>query len=334
MESFIAKIYPHLSDEVISKIAKDFCLGDVSKWFAIAGGWSNVNLKLVAKKGEYVVRFYRYGARSYDDINLEIMVLDRLKTFGLPVVPPISNCNGERIAQLELAGKNVYYAVFEYIAGEQPILLNLGQLISLGGILGRIHLALSQFKSPYIKKYWRFKTEISKIARKINKRTVYHHWNFEDILPKEKFLDFVKNEVNYFLDEEKRFRKILKAKSIIHGDFHAANVKFRGNKVVGVFDFDSLIYAPIVLDLAICIANLAMQNIEAGGDLSLSQIENKVKVGYFKVMQLTSQEKLVLPVLVRFWLFSQFGWCLKMAESEGQAHFYRQVFSRVIKILM
>ena len=333
MESFVEKIFPHLTDGFVAGISKNFGFGKLISWSGIPGGWANVNIKLETAKGEYVVRFYRYGARSADDINLEFAVLDKLANFGLPVASALVDKNGQRIITAQLDDKKIYYAVFKYLPGEQPLLPNPSQLQALGQALAQIHKSLADFSSTHIRKYWHFKAEISKLKRRIMKRVIVRPWQFEDKISLTEFIALVNSETSLFLTTEKKFRKMLRAESIIHGDFHAANVKFANNKVVGIFDFDSLVHGPTILDSAICVANLKMQNAEQEGHYSIKKILKLVTTGYEQKIKLTSEQKQILPKLIRFWLLSQLTWTLKLPQTEGQQFFYQQVFERVIKVL-
>lgn len=333
MESFVEKIYPHLTNSFVAQIATNFNLGKIVAWSGIPGGWANVNIKLETQKDEFVVRFYRYGARSAEDINLEFAVLDKLTSFGLPVAPALVDKDSQRIVTTQLADKKIYYAVFKYLPGEQPLLPNPYQLQALGQALAQIHLSLANFSSKHVRKYWHFKAEISKLKRKIMKRVIARPWQFEDKISLTEFIALVNSETSLFLTTEKKFRKMLRAESIIHGDFHAGNVKFANDKVVGIFDFDSLMHGPTILDLAICCANLKMQNAEQEGHYSIKKILKLVTAGYERKIKLTSKQKQILPKLIRFWLFSQLTWTLKLPVTAGQQFFYQQVFERVIKVL-
>lgn len=116
----------------------------------------------------------------------------------------------------------------------------------------------------------------------------------------------------------------MRATQIIHGDFHPGNLKFSGEKISGIFDFDNLQHAPKILDLAICLSQFKFWHARVAPD-SLSAVSRPLLKGYEKKVKLTSGERDLLFDLARFWLWKQVGWTLKKPDNFDQ-HSHQEFF--------
>lgn len=86
-----------------------------------------------------VVKFYRPGRWSPEQIREEHEFLSDLKDAEIPVVAPLVFPNGKTLQQMPKSG--IWYAMFPKFGGRAPDELTDEQLLRVGRLLGRIHNA-------------------------------------------------------------------------------------------------------------------------------------------------------------------------------------------------
>ncbi|HHL31288.1 MAG TPA: homoserine kinase, partial [Oceanospirillales bacterium] len=71
-----------------------------------------------AKNSKYIFRIYRFGLRSYDEIEFELKLLNHLKAKGADVSYPIKSSNGHYIIPVNSPEGLRYGVLFSYAEGD------------------------------------------------------------------------------------------------------------------------------------------------------------------------------------------------------------------------
>ncbi len=180
-----------------------------------------------------VVKFYRPGRWSFDQINEEHQFLNSLLEFEVPIVAP-----------LEFAGKTLhqhqetqlYFALFPKVQGRLKDELIKDEIDQAGRLIGRIHNigSMGVFKHRYSLNPQTFvsasKTELKKLAP-VDHLSFHHYINLLDQL----------EEVLTPLFSGLEFQRL-------HGDFHRGNIVWTSAGPMAV-DFDDCLTGPVEQDL-------------------------------------------------------------------------------------
>jgi Ser/Thr protein kinase RdoA (MazF antagonist) len=181
-----------------------------------------------------IIKFYRPGRWSKEQILDEHRFLFDLIDADVPVVPPLRNEGGESLHELDSEG--IYYCLFDRVGGRVPDELNDEQMEQVGSFLARMHLVGEQSKAEH-----RFKIH----------PTTYGYSNIE-YLRKNKILP-LDLESRYLNAVEKicdRSTPWFDAATFhrIHGDCHRGNLLWTDSGPFWV-DFDDMLTGPAVQDL-------------------------------------------------------------------------------------
>ena len=84
-----------------------------------------------------VVKFYRPGRWSFEQIQEEHRFLADCREAEIPVVPPLNFADGSTLS--EVPGTGIYYAVFQKVGGRILDEMSDSQLRQIGRLLGRLH---------------------------------------------------------------------------------------------------------------------------------------------------------------------------------------------------
>lgn len=320
---FADEIGPQLNQAFLQQVLDHYGPGQLTSWNPFLSGWTNINVYLKTTTGEKILRLYRYGIRTHQDIALEIEVIGHLAGKGLPVAKAYKTLVGQTILPVNLSGRKLDAALFSFIPGEIRPYPTEPELELMGEALSEIHLSLQDFKTTHTKKYFRLQHETLRLANRIGRR-LRGEWFYPKVTTKEALQALWRRDREYFLGLDRRLGKELRATQIIHGDFHPGNLKFSGDKISGIFDFDNLQHAPKILDLAICLSQFKFWHARVAPD-SLSAVSCSLVKGYEKKVKLTSVEKRLLFDLARFWLWKQVGWTLKKPTTYDQ-HSHQEFF--------
>lgn len=184
-----------------------------------------------------VVKFYRPGRWSSEQILQEHEFLLDLKAAEIPVVAPLEFQDGLTLHQSE--GSEIYYALFPKVGGRAPDELSDDQLRWIGRLLARIHQVGSTKPAQH-----RIAINPSNYGRKNLESLLSGNW-----LPME-FAKRYESVVTEICDRSQRLFDRLPASAIhrIHGDCHLGNLLLSQQ---GPFflDFDDMLRGPAVQDI-------------------------------------------------------------------------------------
>ncbi len=269
----------------------------------ITNGTANILYTVVCSDQKYVLR--KRNERYSEDtwILFEIEYLHRLKDSNLPVPVPIKSRDG----QYRVIFESGVYRLYPYIAGNRYNFDSPKELKESGSFLAKMHNALSGFEPKTKKLVPRFDNpeEMSVILNKyIKNMPVTDQKNKDIITHLAKMIDLISKSFT-----DKQYNCL--PKTVIHGDYHPANVKYYNEKICGVFDFDWISIQPRLSDVVDGIMYFASYRYETlKGEDILSLVEGyefnleRTKLfldSYMKTINLplTKQEIVELPWFIK-----------------------------------
>lgn len=226
-----------------------------------------------------VVKFYRPGRWSREQILEEHQFLKDLIAADISVVPPLTSEGGETLftlPPLEGDDAEIYFTVFPKVRGRCLDELTEDQLAQIGRLLARLHnVAASR---P-------FQHRLS-----LDLRT-YGEENLEGLLSSETIPENLRPRYqsiaqSIFESTAPRFSGI--ATQRIHGDAHSGNLLWNQNGPYWV-DFDDTVTGPVVQDLWLLVP---------GRDEESNQRREKLLKGY-REMRRFNEDELVLVESLR-----------------------------------
>ena len=196
-------------------------------------GYVQTNILLKTNKGNYVLRYYEHRSKEY--VLFELNILNYFHKHKYPCAMPIKNIQSKFIGKYR--GK--YYIIYDYISGRHLKKLNKKQFHELIKYSALLHNISINYKPQYFEhresKDKKFILQTAKEEAKRNKEK-----------GKERYT-FIKERLNLVKLPETL------PKGIIHGDFDKANIKFTGNKITGILDFDDACYTYLIYDIGMLI---------------------------------------------------------------------------------
>jgi homoserine kinase type II len=266
-------------------ISKEYRLGKVKSIKPIAGGWVNYNYLLKTDKGKFVVRLL--GAKmkkdTKDRLSTEFKVLSHLhkKKFPYAIPYPLKNKKGNYLMN---NGKTLLW-VYPYIEGSPIKDYDNAMIKSIARALATYHKTVGNIKITNNRKV----DSLREISKKYKQMKKVRSNNPANKLMLEN-IDFFEGSLN-------KLEKInFNTKQVpIHYDFHKGNLLFNKKQVVGILDFERLLYAPRILD----IAHLIKCTYKKDKSGFIRRVNFIIKE-YDKVNPLTKKERaLVLPMLAK-----------------------------------
>lgn len=293
------------------KICSDFDLGKYQSIKLIKGGLVNFNFLLKTDKCEYIIRILgqKLTKGKQKRLNNEFELMEFLNKNKFPYLTPlpIKLNNGKILHKIN----NKYFWVYKKLPGRSKTTIpNIYQVKEIAKALGTYHKYVKNFK---IKK---------------NGFPKYLKWVLEEINncnpKKNKIGDLALKEEDFFKKIVQREIKRNYSKNIIvsHADFDASNVLFKGNKIIGIIDFDDLDYAPRIRDIAVALRDsCTIRN-------KLDSKRNRIFLDeYKKVNKITKEEESLIPNMMLAENAAFFIWAYSSMkkEKENKYKFMREM---------
>lgn len=181
-----------------------------------------------------VVKFYRPGRWSREQILEEHAFLQDAAKAELPVVTPLPFPDGETVGTVEEAP--IYYAVFPKVAGRIVDELSAAELEQIGRLIARLHAVGGSTT---------FKHRLELTVQSYG----YENLNYlqqHKLLPSSVEQHYLRVAERIFSVSEPWFKEVPMQR--IHGDCHLGNILWLGAKCFMV-DFDDSLRGPCVQDL-------------------------------------------------------------------------------------
>lgn len=316
---------PSLSDREVARALEGYNLGRL-QFTRPAGGTASPAVVAVTDQGEFLLKRRNPRYCTPGQLAFDHAVIHHLHQAGLPVTPPTRTFSGSRWFQLE----GHVYEVYVLVRGAEHESGNLAQIRAAGEMLGRLHLATTGFDPGDGKRPRRLHDPTESRAG---------FWGAARLAQRQGRPAADYDTLQRLIRVTETLARSLSDKAywalpgcIIHGDWHPGNLKFAGDAVSGIFDFDWVMAGPRAVDVAdglLYFAGRRPQPLEPRDIRSLTQplvLEREWMVafgaGYAEHVRLTVSELMVLPLLMRSrWLFSRADAAQrKLPESERVAY--------------
>lgn len=257
-------VFTELSLEDASRVTKAHGLGPCTGLVPIPAGSVNTNYFV---DGAFGRRFFRiYEEQDASGVAYEWALLDHLVTADVAVAHRV---HGPGPGEERVAGKPT--AIFELVGGEEVCqkLVTRGRAAAVGAELGRTHRALATFG-------WRREGRFRRQDLRDRLDRAASHGRPELVQPIRRLRDV--------LDELDANEPKGLAHGVVHGDLFRDNVRFEGERIVALLDWESasdgvLAYDLMVTVLAWCFGDrfdweLARSMVQAyDGERPLTEVE-------------------------------------------------------------
>lgn len=232
----------------------------------------------------YILRVYRRGWRTKEEIDFELELLAFLHNKNQPVAYPIGREDGSFPTEIAAPEGKRYAALFSYAPGRAVNeKLDSKQSQRLGEVLAIIHQTLDNFNSsfsrPHLNNEYLLDWAMGKIA------PLYQHRR-SDIEYLHTQIEQIKTQL-----EALKLPYIAPAYGICVGDVHSGNAHFNEQNQPTLFDFDQCGYGWRAFDIA--------KFMHIAITWKIDVIRNSFLEGYQAVRQLDTVELASIPIFVK-----------------------------------
>jgi len=192
-------------------------------------GTAGRNAVITTTKGRFLLRIRSREHCNLNHVNYEHELLAALRETDFPVVPPLTNTAGATFT--DLPGGRIC-ELYPWVNGKLFEYGNARQLKELAGQLARFHKITKELNLTTSKQQIR-EDHPDRLAEEIVL--------FLEAVDAATKPDLIRKVQDALGDLKRRFPDDLHdslPQAIIHGDLHPGNVKFAGDRLVGLFDFD------------------------------------------------------------------------------------------------
>lgn len=223
-----------LSQKDLSKIIKLYDIGKIIKVKPLLTS-GNIAYIVETLKNKYVLRLCPAGvrSRSRSEIIAEVELIRYLLKNNFSAARPIS----DKFGNIAISLKNHNGYLREFMDGREKINPSLEEIKIFGNLLGRFHRLTENYRTKNKRKHIFDPRETKKYFEK-NKKLICN-----DGQKGELFSKIFSDEINQI-----KLSKNLPS-GTIHEDLGKRHVLWRGNKIVGIIDFDRCYFGHLILDL-------------------------------------------------------------------------------------
>ncbi len=254
--------------QLLQFIASQYGLELVLSHRSLKKGFINDSWMIVTPKGHFVVRRCLRESRK---LAFEVRLLDHLKPLPVPRVVHLPN----RQAILRHQGSS--YIVFRYIVGHHQQTLSLSLLRQLGGLLGRMHRLGRSFT---------FRSNREPLTHLFTPKKI--RWFNRTVYPK-----LPSDLRQQYLAVRSAAQLSTLPTDLPHGPIHLdpkpLNILVRGNRLVGLIDFDFAHIGPYILEIGKALQRQCSHH----GKIVPARIK-ALLAGYERYRPLTLRERLLL----------------------------------------
>ena len=240
----------NLRQDEIALVTPHFTVGRVL-FSRPAGGTANASAVVVTASGQYVLK--RRNPRYCDPAQLvyDHHVLSAVCAAGLPAPEVVKTRSGSR--WLEHEGR--IYELYRFIEGTTEAHPDEDQLGAAGDMLGCFHRATEHLAPPGGKQLGRLwdPRKAADLLRPLQTRAMDGHLgslldnSATEATERIELLLASLQQIGMSLADETYWSL---PQTIIHADWHPANVKYQRTQIAGIFDFDWVDRQPRMVDVA------------------------------------------------------------------------------------
>lgn len=233
----------------IKDILVNYDLGELIDLERDERGFVNTSYSIKTKKQgknqKFFLRRYKPGKQQVE-IDFEHATINHLLDRDFALVAKVFHTKGGETyckkSGIECQNQPIYYAIFDYLPGEDkytwvdPGCSSL-ELLNSAIVLAQFHHAVADFRPAGR----RFEQKILKLLPQITENVFNSLQNSKSTA----FDSYLRDHADRILDSCKSAQDNLSASRlsdcpqiVIHCDYHPGNLKFEGEQIVGLFDFD------------------------------------------------------------------------------------------------
>lgn len=221
----ISNILP-TSETILSYLNDHYSLKSPITVQLIQDGF-NTHYLITHSQDRYILRLYRSGWRSTDDIQYELEVLNHLLSQGVPVCGPVTRPDGLQYGTIQVPEGSRNAVLFYYAPGN-PADAGISAVLSdCGRILGLIHQHTLNWSGTHRRFSLNMDHLITQPAQVI--QTFLKHRPHDSI-----YVQKLADSLSAGLVKQVDFLEW----GFCHGDFHGGNIHVDAQGNVRVFDFD------------------------------------------------------------------------------------------------
>jgi len=237
------------------------------------------------EQDRYILRVYRRGWRTKQEIDFELELLTFLHEKNMPVAYPITKKDGSYTEELTAPEGNRYAAVFSYASGKaMNEKLDSEQSRRLGEVLATLHEMTNDFKSNF--------------SRPALSSEYLLHYPMDVITQlfryRQSDIDFLQKQLEKIKVAlaQLKLSSSAPAYGICVGDVHSGNAHFTDKGQLTLFDFDQCGYGWRAFDIAKFMHTTYAWKIDAS-------VRKTFLEGYQAIRQLSEAELASLPIFVK-----------------------------------
>lgn len=189
---------------------------------------------------------------AYARLQYCLRVVRALEAAGIPVTAPVETASGELLCRHD-GGK---YVAYRWLEGEtaETVSLTADDARFLGGVLGRVHLALADYRGDCpvpARRYQQVSDALAKIDELLELLASKDEMDATDLLIKGD-LEYKRAELVRRGGPPDAVIALYERGRLLHGDFHAGNILYdvTGSRFAGLIDLESFHHGPRVWDIA------------------------------------------------------------------------------------
>ena len=229
VEGLVADLWPH------------YDLAPPSRGELIQPGGFTDHYLISTPEGDYVLRVYRQGWRTADDVAYELAVLAHLEGCGVPVCAPIIRRDGAYHCAIPASGGPRLAALFLCARGQKPDATDREVIRACGRVMAMIHRHTDDFTCEYR----RFHLDLEHLLDQ-PRETILPYLVHRP--PDAAFVEVVASELHAGLAAQVERLDW----GYCHGDFHGGNARVNADGTLRVFDFDCDGLGWRAYDLSVC----------------------------------------------------------------------------------
>jgi homoserine kinase type II len=275
-------VYTPVSESELAKWLRSYSVGGLVALEPVAAGIENTNYFVTTAQGRYVLTLFERLPAAELPFYLGLMA--HLARHGIPCPAPIADLSDRYLSSLN--GKPA--ALVTRLSGRSVERPGTSECAELGALLARMHLAGRSYAeyldNPRGPRWWRA------AAREVRP-----------------YLDLGRQAL---LDEELRFQSLYRFPDLprgpVHADLFRDNALFEGSRISGVIDFYFAGVDCLLFDLAVCVNDWCLVDVERDRNLDLARTRAMLQA-YAALRPFTALERGAWPVMLRaaalrFWL--------------------------------
>ena len=230
-----------IMENEIKRVLRNYDLGELKSARRIERGFVNENWIIETTQGRYFLKRRHPDLRDTELIIFQHALISYLRHLGFPVPEILSTAGGDTLVVLD----GDFYEIQEVIEGSCYQRNKAAHLQEAAVKLGNYHACVQGFKPAAL----RDKVNLYSPADLTALLTALKNsWELEqDLLGRQivQELQIHAGDLTTRFDKHEGLPYL-----IIHGDYHAGNLIFDGDHIVGVVDYDKACWQPRVVEVA------------------------------------------------------------------------------------